>query len=121
MGAVSTGTPPNFNRYNEMATGMMQMAVDTFAGTLGYRLGDQTFHGGLARKHTLIADRDEIIQDATAAIYTRVQSVLPRGTLEHRFTYRLLPSCNLLIGIDPREFDCEPDGNDSPWETASDF
>lgn len=130
VSGASTGIPPGFDRYNEMAVGMLQMAVDTFAGSQGVFLGDAriTHQPGdarysthLAKKYTLAEDRDEIIQDIVSALNTKVISILPRSNIEHRFAYRLLPTCNVLIGLDPREFDHEQDGIDTSGEIAGDF
>lgn len=121
MGAISTGTPAGFNRYEEMAVGFLQMAVDTFAGTRGVPLRGERFSSGAARKFTLAEDRDEVVQDVASKLHTRLMSILERTELEHNFGYRLLPSGNVLVGLDPQEFDHEPDCNDTPWETTGDF
>lgn len=121
MGGSSTGTPPDFNRYNEMAVGTLQMSVDTFAGTQGVHLGDERFSVGLAKKYMLFEDLEEIVQDAVSVLHTKVLAVLPTTRIQHRFAYRLLPTGNVLIGLDPREFDHEQDCDGTVGETPSDL
>ena len=121
MGGSSTGTPPGFNRYDEMAIGTLQMTVDTFAGGKGFHLGDTRFSIGLAKKHMLFEDLEEIVQDAASALHTKVLAVLPNSHIQHRFAYRLLPTGNVLIGLDPREFDHEQDCDGTAWETPDDL
>lgn len=104
-----------------MAVGLLQMGVDWFAGTQGVHLGDVKFSTGLARKHILYADQLEILQDTASAIHSKVYPILPINDLRYKFTYRLLPSMNVLVGLDPREFDHEPDSDDTFGETPEEL
>lgn len=104
-----------------MAVGFMQLAVDSFATPGGVPFNQTRFCTRTLRKFTLPQDRDEIAENLAAAIYTRVLSILPNTIIKHRFAYRLLPSCNLLIALDPREFDHEPFCNDTIGEDTGCF
>lgn len=121
MGGSSTGTPPAFKRYDEMAIGALQMSLDTFAHGKGVHLGELRFPIGLTKKYMLFEDLDEIVQDAVSALHTKVLSVLPNANLQYRFAYRLLTSGNVLIGLDPREFDHEQDCDSTIGETPGDL
>jgi hypothetical protein len=104
-----------------MAVGMMQMSLDTFAHGKGVHLGDTRFSIGLAKKHLLSEDIEEIAQDIASALNTKVLSILPTTDIRYRFAYRLLPNCNVLIGLDPREFIHEQICDDTAWEVTDDF
>lgn len=121
MGGISTGIPPDFNRYNELAVGFLQLAVDGFAGSNGVPLSLMRFDTGPALKFSLYEERLELIQNIRWKIENRIVSILPRVALEHRFAYRLLPSLNILIGLDPREFEDESDCVTTAWEDTGDF
>ena len=117
----STALKATPKQYSEMAVGLLQMGVDWFAGTQGVHLGEAKFATGLARKHILYADQLEILQDTASAIYSKVYPILPVNDLRHKFAYRLLPSMNILVGLDPREFDHEPDCNNTFGETPEEL
>lgn len=119
IGSIATGIPQGFNRYEEMVIGMLQLGVDSFAGHQGVPLSTNRYCTRAVRYYTLFEDRDEIVHNLMAAIHTKVIALLPSTIIKHRFAYRLLPSCNLLIALDPREFEHEPVCND-PIELNSD-
>lgn len=102
-----TGTPPGFDRHEELVVGMMQLGVDSFAGSLGVPLSQDRYCTRALKYYTMFEDRDEVTHNLMAAIHTKVIALLPNTIIKHRFAYRLLPSCNLLIALDPREFEHE--------------
>ena len=112
IGTVSTGLPSDFNRYDELALGMLQLAVDTFASKTGVPLTADRFCTRLIRRHTLAEDRDEIAGDLAATIHTLAIAKIARTDFAYKFAYALLPSLNVMIALDPREFECEPDIDD---------
>ncbi len=117
----STGLPPYFKHHEALALGMWQLGVDAFAMRLGVALDTQGFNTRLTRYHTLVEDRDEIVTDIVSALHTQVTQLVPRTVLKHRFAYRILPNYNLLIGLDPREFECEPLQEHFPWDDSLDL
>jgi len=107
-GGASTGLPANFNRHEALVAGMLQLGVDTFAATKGVSLDATRYDVGLVKRHTLYEDREEIVADIVSALHTQVVRLLPKTSIDHRFAYRILANYDVLIGLDPREFDHEP-------------
>lgn len=100
---------------------MLQLAVDTFAHGKGVPLDPKSYNTALVRRYTLSEDREEIVQNIVSALYSRVTQVLPKTTIDHRFAYRILPNYDLLIGLDPRDFEHDdPDPlQDDPFGSDS--
>lgn len=98
---------------------MLQLAVDTFASNTGVPLSADRFCTRLIRRHTLPEDRDEIAGNLAATIHTLATANIARTDFAYKFAYTLLPSLNVMIALDPREFECEPDIDD-PLERYTD-
>lgn len=90
---------------NEIANGVLQLAIDDFAGVKGVPYDSRRFCSKLAKERLLYQDLNEIVKDISSAIYVKTTSILPRTDLEYNFCYKLIYTGNILVGLDPREFD----------------
>jgi hypothetical protein len=104
-GGASTGLPPGFKDHEALVAGMLQLGVDTFAQGKGVSLDSTGYNTALVRRYTLFEDRAEIVQNIVSALHTQVTRILPTTQIEHRFGYRILWNYDVLIGLDPREFE----------------
>lgn len=100
---IATGIPAEFKRYDEMAYGLLEMAIDGFGVQLGYRVDEPRYNQRMTRYYTLFDDLSEILQDATSTIHWAVMQATDKTVLEHRFSYQILVNGNLLVGLDPRD------------------
>lgn len=108
MGGASTGLPPDFKHHEALVAGMLQLGVDSFAAGKGVSLDKGCYDTALVRRHTLYQDREEIANDVAAMLHAQVTRLIPKTVIEHRFAYRILSNYDVLIGLDPRDFDHEP-------------
>ena len=121
IGGISTGIPPDFDRYKEMAWGLLEMGVMYFGVGKGRRIDEQRYNQALVNKFTLAADRDDIITDIAAALHTQLISVLDKTGLEYPFAYQMLANGDILIGIDVRDFIPTPTDDFGPNEEWVDY
>jgi hypothetical protein len=105
VSGLSTGTPPGFKLYKEMAYGLLEMGITEFAIYKGRPLEAPRFNMALARKYTLLADREPVIEDIAHALHLQVLSLIDKTYLEYPFAYRVLVNGNILVGIDVRDLE----------------
>lgn len=104
-----------------MASGLFQLAVYKFSAIKGVDNHTFALPTQLAKKHTLLEDRDALVHDTAVALFNQLLQVLPRVELEHKFICKLMPSLNLLVGIDTRDLEDDPDDDDPFIEDQPSF
>lgn len=91
---------------NKVSLAIVQLAIHDFTSlNRGYDLGESMFDIHPARRHLLFDDRDELTVDASSWIHTQVMQVTKKTILEHPFMFRVLPTGDLLVGIDERDLE----------------
>lgn len=88
-----------------ITNGVVQLGIDQYAAcSKGFDLGDEIFDRRPAGYYLLPEDLQELTTDVNSYINTEVTKLTPRSALEHPVIYRVLPTGDLLLGINTEEF-----------------
>lgn len=103
VGGLSTG-PTSVKALNSLTNSVIQHVVNEFsANNKGFQLDDLGFNIHEAKRSLLNDDLLDLIDTNSYWLYTEVLKETDKSFLEFPFTYRLLPTGDLMVGVDQRD------------------
>lgn len=102
-----------------ITNGVVQLGIDQYATcSKGFDLGNEIFDRRPAGYYLLPEDLQELVTDANSYINTEVTKLTPRSALEHPVIYRVLPTGDLMLGINTEDFHEYHDDDSVPGDEA---